>query len=100
MTTCICPVCRARNSLADTCRRCRADLSWLRACEEYRVYWLTAARCALADGDLDRAASSLRTAEQIRQAADTAKWRAVAALIQGNYAAAWNYYQEARNEGD
>ncbi len=80
-----CPCCRASNETA-TCRRCKADLSLLVAVEARRRYLLDEARYALSEGrDAD---APLDEAAELRDGADVAQLRALAALFKGDYASA------------
>ena len=86
-----CPCCRASNETA-TCRRCKADLTLSVAVEARREYLMEAARYALsewggADAALDEAAG-------LRDGADVAQLRALAALLKGDYAGALAFQPE------
>lgn len=80
-----CPCCRASNETA-TCRRCKADLSLLVALETRRQYLLDEARFGLSERRCANAA--LDEASGLRDGADVAQFRALAALLKGDYAGA------------
>ncbi|MFO0811039.1 MAG: hypothetical protein U0746_20610 [Gemmataceae bacterium] len=84
-----CPVCRAANDAGPTCRRCRADLSLCFAVERQSDAALAAARAALAQGDVARACSLAGRAAGLRRRAEATRVRAAAALLAGDFAAAW-----------
>ncbi len=85
--TILCPCCRASNESA-TCRRCKADLSLLVAVEARRGYLIESARFALAEGRGESAKSNLIEAAGLRAGDDLAPLRALASLLNGDYAGA------------
>lgn len=78
-----CPCCRASNETA-TCRRCKADLTLLVAVEARREYLMGEARYALGEGRC--ADAGLDEAAGLRDGQDVAQLRALAALLNGDYA--------------
>jgi hypothetical protein len=60
-----CPICRASLNGADTCRRCRADLSKVMRLEQQSETLAGAALHSLALGDVGAAARLLRRAQAI-----------------------------------
>jgi hypothetical protein len=71
-----CPVCRADNGAAITCRRCRADLGMLVTLEKQRRAALAKARQALARNDTAAVLTWAGHAHQLRSDEDS--WRLLA----------------------
>ncbi len=83
-----CPACRAGNEQGPNCRRCKADLSLLFAIEAQRSRLVAAARAAIADRQLDKAADAVREAGELRGGTDLTRLGAVIALRQRDFAKA------------
>ena len=88
-----CPVCKADNSQGPQCRRCKADLSLLFTLEQQRQRSLTEARHCLQRGDFAEALRHMETADWLRGDAESKRLTAVAHLLRGDFAAAWQCYQ-------
>ena len=86
-----CPCCRASNETA-TCRRCKADLTLLVAVEARRQYLMDEARYALSAGSC--ADAPFDEAAGLRDGADVAQLRALAALLKRDYAEALQFRGE------
>jgi hypothetical protein len=91
-----CPVCRAANDAGPTCRRCRADLSFVVAVEARRTHALAAARAAAGAGRWDEARARARRARELRRGPDVEQLLAALALAAGDRAAAWTHYRAAQ----
>ncbi len=89
-----CPVCRADNT-AETCRRCRADLSLLAALAARRRVALARAARAAAAGDGAAAVRYAQAAREFGAGADALRWLAVGWLLQGDHARALAYHRQA-----
>jgi len=89
----LCPVCRADNTEAPACRRCRADLSLLWAVDDQRRRFLDAARHCLSRGQGEPALTFIEKAVSLGQGADADQLAALAHLLVGNFADAWRYFQ-------
>ncbi len=89
-----CPVCRADNT-AETCRRCRADLSLLAALAAQRRDALARAARAAAAGDGAAAMRHAQAAREYGAGADAFRWLAVGSLLQGDYARALAHHRHA-----
>jgi hypothetical protein len=90
----LCPVCRANNDIGPGCRRCKADLSLLFELETHRCAHLTKAQALLGD---EAACSAARAADDICHGADAQQLLAVAALLCGDHASAWQAYLRAQS---
>jgi hypothetical protein len=90
-----CPVCRVENERGPQCRRCRADLTLLFRVEEQRRRLLEQARNELAGGRPDEAESILNEVEGLRRGDDVWRLRALAYLLQRDFAGAWESYHAA-----
>jgi hypothetical protein len=64
--------------------------------ESQRCTEVRAARLALADGEIERAASCVGRAEELRQGADTARLAGIVALCRRDFAGAFREYYRAR----
>ncbi len=84
--TITCPCCRASNE-TPTCRRCKADLSLLVSVETRRESLIKEARFALSQSG--EALPMIVEAESLRSGSDTAQLRALAALLNGDFAGAY-----------
>ena len=91
-----CPVCRADNTAGPQCRRCRADLSLLWELEEQRGRALAQAGWRLALGDAASALACADAADACRHDADAQRLLAAGRLLERDFAAAWQAYQNAR----
>jgi hypothetical protein len=91
----ICPVCRANNDTGPACRRCKADLSMLFELDAHRGVQLATAQALLGD---EAACTAAQGADDIRRGADALQLLAVAALMCGNHARAWQAYQRVRTD--
>lgn len=89
--TLTCPCCKAANS-ADTCRRCRADLSLLAAVETAREHHLTLALRFAAELRTSEAISHLDSAAVLRPGDDVRQFRAALLLVAGRFADALAAY--------
>jgi hypothetical protein len=88
-----CPVCKAENVQGPQCRRCKADLTPLAALEVQRRGELEATRRCLAGGDWVGAARHVAEADWLQTDDESRRLVAVARLLCGDYAAAWEAYQ-------
>jgi hypothetical protein len=91
-----CPVCKADNSQGPHCRRCKADLSLLFALEEQRRRTLAETRYYLQRGEWLEALRHAETADWLRGDDESRRLAVVAHLLEGNFAAAWQGYQDWR----
>jgi hypothetical protein len=91
----LCPVCRANNDSGPTCRRCKADLSPLFDLESRRGELLAAAQARLGN---EAALGAAQAADDLRHGADARQLVALASLLAGDHAGAWQAYQRARAE--
>ncbi len=89
--TLTCPCCKAANA-ADTCRRCKADLSLLAAVEAAREHHVTLARRFAAELRTPDALAHLASAAALRPAADLDSPRAALLLLDGRFADALAAY--------
>jgi hypothetical protein len=80
-----CPVCRAENDLAPSCRRCKADLSPLVELEERRLNLLRLTADAAARGDAEAVIRHAREAHLLRPDQDALRWFAVGYLLKHNF---------------
>ena len=83
-----CPTCRAEQPPADVCRRCRCDLSLLRAVLEAAAGCRRGALRALAAGDSDAARTLAQRAFDLDPLPSHRRLLAVCALLQEDFAAA------------
>lgn len=88
-----CPICKAGNTRGPQCRRCKADLSLLFALEQERQGALASAYHHAAQGRWDKALDIAQGVEALRAGDDVRRFLAVAHLVQGNFAQAWQWYQ-------
>lgn len=86
-----CPCCRASNT-ADTCRRCKADLSLLAAVETAREHHVTLARRFAAELRSTEALSHLDLAATLRPGDDLTRMRSAVLLLGGHFADALAAY--------
>lgn len=89
--TLTCPCCRAANT-ADTCRRCRADLSLLAAVETAREHHLVLARRYAAELRSEEALLHLDHAAALRPGDDLHHLRSAVLLLGGRFADALAAY--------
>jgi hypothetical protein len=86
--TTVCPTCAAEQPWSDTCRRCKTDLSDLRAA--WRA--IEGARCEclreLRRGNSDRALRLAQHLMHLRPDQDAARLLAICCLLHGNWRAA------------
>jgi hypothetical protein len=88
-----CPVCKAENANAATCRRCKADLGMLHSIEEQRANLLAESRRALDDGRFGEALAHAHDANLLRQGRDSQQWLAILNLLTARFGEAWGAYQ-------
>jgi hypothetical protein len=93
-----CPVCKADNSLAPTCRRCKADLVLLWDLEARRDALLASARRQLQQGNWLAATTEAHSAAALRRGLDAAQLGAVARLLARNFDGALSTYRRAQAE--
>jgi hypothetical protein len=93
-----CPVCRAENAEAATCRRCRADLSLLVTLEQARRHALAQAAGAAASGDGMRTLQYAEAAHRLRRDHETWRWLAVGGLLVRDFELALACWGQARSE--
>jgi hypothetical protein len=89
--TLLCPCCKAANA-ADTCRRCKADLSLLASVETAREHHLTLARRFAAELRSADALAHLDRAAALRPGDDLSQLRAAVLLLSGRFADALAAY--------
>ena len=89
--TLTCPCCKAANT-ADTCRRCKADLSLLAAVEVAREHHVTLARRFAAELRSADALAHLDRAAALRPGEDLDHLRATLLLLDGRFADALAAY--------
>jgi Flp pilus assembly protein TadD len=89
--TLTCPCCKASNT-ADTCRRCKADLSLLSAVEAVREHHVTLTRRFIAELRTAEALSHLDHAAALRPGDDLRQLRAAVLLVSGRFADALAAY--------
>jgi hypothetical protein len=89
--TLLCPCCKAANA-ADTCRRCKADLSLLAAVEAVREHHITLARRFAAEVRAADALSHLDSAAALRPGDDVRHLRPAVLLLAGRFADALAAY--------
>jgi hypothetical protein len=110
-----CPVCKAENVQESACRRCKADLSLLRALEARRAALLKSARRHLASVDCQQtddanparglrdrfetrlASEKASAAARLREGPDALQVIALANLLGRDYAGAWRAYRAAKS---
>lgn len=83
-----CPTCRAEQPPANVCRRCRCDLSLLRAVLDEAAFCGCGALRALAAGDVDGARRLAERAFDLDPVLAHRRLLAVCALLQEDFAAA------------
>jgi len=88
-----CPACRAENTAAPLCRRCRADLSLLFELEARRGHALAAAARHAGQGDGASVARLACQAHWLRRGEDSRRLVAIGQLLQGDYAGASQVYR-------
>ena len=77
-----CPCCQAsRPTAADVCRRCKADLTMVRAVEDAHARRLAEARRKLVGGDAAGAATEATVALKLWRSAEALEMAAVAAVL-------------------
>ncbi len=91
-----CPVCRAAVSQGPQCPRCRADLSLLLAVEERARNLLGRAADALQAGRPQEALTLLDEADHVHASSEGRRLRALAFLLDRDFAGAWRAYAAAR----
>lgn len=89
--TLTCPCCKAVNT-ADTCRRCKADLSLLAAVETAREHHVTLARRFAAELRTPEALAHLDSAAALRPGDDVRQLRATVLLLGWRFADALAVY--------
>ena len=89
--TITCPCCKAANT-ADTCRRCKADLSLLAGVEAAREHHLTLARRFAAELRAAEALSHIHSAAALRPGDDVRQLRSAVLLLGGRFANALAAY--------
>src|SRR5262245_21978065 len=93
-----CPVCKADNTQAPACRRCKADLSLLWQLESRREALLVSARCHLARGRWRDGERDARAALRVRDGADARRLRALCRLVARDFAGALRIYRALGRE--
>jgi hypothetical protein len=91
-----CPVCKADNGQGPLCRRCKADLAPLFDLEAARRARLDAARAAFAEARWAEAGAAAAEAGWLRRDGEAERLLAVARLLGGDFAGAWECYRQAR----
>jgi hypothetical protein len=83
-----CPVCRAQQEWADTCRRCRCDLALVRAAAD--AYFASRRRCLalLGAAQFPQALAEARRAWELHPASDAQRLLAVCTALCGEWAEA------------
>lgn len=94
-----CPVCRADNSTGPQCRRCRADLSLLFQLEEQRERLRAQANVYAARGDGCQVVAMADALDRLRHGEEVDRLRAIGALLQRDFAVAWQHYVASRERG-
>jgi hypothetical protein len=94
-----CPVCKADNVEGPSCRRCKADLSLLFALAAARRQVLAEARCRFAQADWPGAARLAAEADRMRADEESRKLLALARLLNGEFAGAWEGYRRGMRTG-
>ncbi len=89
--TLTCPCCKASNT-ADTCRRCKADLSLLAAVEAAREGHVVLARRFVAELRTSESLSHLDHADALRPGDDLDQLRSAVLLLGGRFADALAAY--------
>lgn len=89
-----CPVCRAQNDMGPQCRRCRADLSLLFTLDAQREQFLARAYQSAARGQWQQALAIGEGVDTWRRDEDSQRLLALSSLMCGDFARAWQYYQE------
>lgn len=89
----ICPVCRAKQAWADSCRRCRCDLRLLRRAEDTRRNAQQAALLHLDAGRWAEAQQAARVCRDLDPGDDSRRLLAVCCLLAGDFQRAleWVY---------
>jgi hypothetical protein len=80
-----CPTCGARQGWVDTCRRCKSDLSLLRAALESHEEHRRAALLALNAGHLDAAVHHARRCHELRPGPESHGLLAICQLLRGDW---------------
>jgi hypothetical protein len=91
-----CPVCKAENLQGPNCRRCKADLSLLFALQEGRRRVLDEARRRFAEADWVGAARLAVQADGMQTDDESRNLLALARLLNGAFAEAWEVYRKGR----
>jgi hypothetical protein len=91
----LCPVCRATNDSGPACRRCKADLSLLFELESQRSAYLVQTQARLGD---EAACAAARRADDLRHGDDARRLLALACLLRGEHAAAWQAYHSVKTD--
>lgn len=86
-----CPVCKAENSAGPTCRRCKADLTFVFTLEEKREAVLARARWALGQRQYSDAHAKALLAHHLRGDEPSRQLVAITALLLGDHAMAWRF---------
>lgn len=84
-----CPTCRAEQAWSDTCRRCRCDLTDLRAVWQRHQGRRRSCLAALRSGDWERALQLARDCVSLHRSADSLRLLAVCHLLRGDWRDAW-----------
>jgi hypothetical protein len=83
-----CPVCKADNSQAPACRRCKADLSLLWQLEGARAHRLAEARTLASTGAWPEFLRAVIESDRMRSDEETRRLRALGCLLTGDFAGA------------
>lgn len=89
-----CPCCKANNDAGPICRRCKADLGLLFAVEAERTQRVAEACRHLGASHYSKALAALEKAEGLRRGPDLTRLKAVAALLNRDFAAALAAHSE------
>jgi hypothetical protein len=92
-----CPVCKAESLQGPNCRRCKADLSLLFALEARRRRTLDEARRQFAAAQWSGATRLAAEADRMRTDDESRRLVALARLLNGEFAAAWQCYRQGRS---
>jgi predicted amidophosphoribosyltransferase len=94
-----CPVCKADNSVAPNCRRCKADLSLLWALEDQRASLIAEARQLYELANYQEALRSVQSAIDLRDGPDTQRWLAILNVLTERFGEAWRAYESIDQHG-
>ena len=87
-TTLCCPTCRARQEWSDTCRRCKCDLTLLRATHAAYEKSRRACLAALQSNQPRSATAHARACDRLDPGDESRRLLAVCALVAGDWSTA------------